>query len=339
MLRQTSLKSFLGIISYPIPSYFTLELVEANLTQKPPSRSHLFDFKASLKSGSNQIFIFANKSASYIYPIQQFSNDSAIPFLKSMLQKCIRRGNVQVAISTAFNLLFLDPLTLVRRLTIIMIEDSMLNINIETLIWYTCALSKGYRLNLFDVENILGFVSFAASCPIKLEFTSTDFVDLETEKVSSLDHSQKNFLYSLGIRRGFGGSKFDLDLVNSAIHFYLEIFHNDVPLNKWFKQRIIAVDVVSIVTLIESNWVLDGMDFHISRVLDLWLRALDEDDLKKGVDVDYLKNVMWSCGSGVSTKTLEDGQVEFDDPKYRHFWNKYKGRLDIIRRNLIRQKL
>lgn len=80
--------------------------------------------------------------------------------LKSNLQKAIRRGAVEPALATAQQILYQDPNELVRRLPILMCEDSLL---IPTLfvecVWLMVALSKGYVLTTADNALLLDTVA------------------------------------------------------------------------------------------------------------------------------------------------------------------------------------
>ena len=59
-------------------------------------------------------------------------------FLLSHLQKAIRRKNNRAAIFTADLLLEISPLKLLRRLPIIMIEDTFPHHSFTTLVWLIC---------------------------------------------------------------------------------------------------------------------------------------------------------------------------------------------------------
>ena len=69
-------------------------------------------------------------------------NAHTIPFLKSHLQKCVRKGTAGLAVQTCKELLQLDVLQVVRRLSIIMVEDVDLHPSFNVLLWWTIVLSK-----------------------------------------------------------------------------------------------------------------------------------------------------------------------------------------------------
>lgn len=59
----------------------------------------------------------------------------AVPLLKSHIQKCVRRCLPQKAASAAFQLLEHDPLELLRRIPIIMVEDKRVHEDLPMIIW------------------------------------------------------------------------------------------------------------------------------------------------------------------------------------------------------------
>ena len=82
-------------------------------------------------------------------------------FLQSHLQKAIRRKNIKASLFTTDLLLELSPLKLMRRLPIIMIEDTQIHCSFPTLIWIMCSMSiSNDKRGLFENQKrwILGVV-------------------------------------------------------------------------------------------------------------------------------------------------------------------------------------
>ena len=78
--------------------------------------------------------------------------------LKSNLQKCVRRGLVSKAVKSAYAIWCISPMELLRRLPIIIVEDTSPFPGLITLTWYMMAVSKGYVLSSDEVSWILGVV-------------------------------------------------------------------------------------------------------------------------------------------------------------------------------------
>jgi hypothetical protein len=86
--------------------------------------------------------------------------------MKSSLQKCVRLSRVESAVKNAWYImtrepsqvrtsngaLFNGPVELLRRLTVIMIEDSFLHANAPLLLWLTIACSKGFQIQHFALQ-------------------------------------------------------------------------------------------------------------------------------------------------------------------------------------------
>lgn len=121
-----------------------------------------------------------------LFPQQQLPNtahtpSTSVPFLKSHLQKCVRKGNAPLAVATAKLLMQRDMVQLVRRLAIIMVEDTDVHPSFNVLTWWTVYLShlvavrkqngSDERLTVHDVpmdlcEWLLGVVHVLCELPV-----------------------------------------------------------------------------------------------------------------------------------------------------------------------------
>ena len=80
-----------------------------------------------------------NENSYYLTKEKTYKN---VPYLKSHLQKCIRKQNDILAVSTCYHLLKLNLQELLRRLPIIMLEDTTLHESFSTLIWLMIVISS-----------------------------------------------------------------------------------------------------------------------------------------------------------------------------------------------------
>jgi hypothetical protein len=89
-----------------------------------------------------------------------YKDATMVALLKSNLQKCVRRQLTQRALQTARYLMDLDEVTLlVRRLTIIALEDVVLHESITVLVWLTAVMSrKTFTVTRHIKEWLLGLV-------------------------------------------------------------------------------------------------------------------------------------------------------------------------------------
>lgn len=129
--------------------------------------------------------------------------------LKSNLQKCVRRRCETQAYATTLQLLRQDPSELLRRLPIIMLEDTLVHPRyFPELVWLMVAVSKGYTLTTADVQIVLDSVAacLAATHRYNLSVEAADYVD---GRGSLTDTIQLCFL----LRIVYGGMLFDTEFM------------------------------------------------------------------------------------------------------------------------------
>lgn len=138
-----------------------------------------------------------------------------VSLLKSHLQKCIRRCHVDRAVKTARHLAQLDLIQLLRRLPIILAEDSMLHWrHYPILIWLLAAVSKQYQPPRCMLDWVFGLVASVATVRKHECFSgevdgSVKLGPVQTSFTGPVSDGQA-FLYSIQLRRGFGGMPGDL---------------------------------------------------------------------------------------------------------------------------------
>lgn len=85
-----------------------------------------------------------------------------VPLLKSNLQKAIRRKERDAALRTAWWLLAKEPTELLRRLPVILCEDTQAHAGLLTeIVWLMAATSKGYQLTWSDAAIVMAAVATA----------------------------------------------------------------------------------------------------------------------------------------------------------------------------------
>ena len=88
----------------------------------------------------------------------------SVPVLKSILQKGIRRRKPLPSVRVASELADKSLGDFLRRLPIIILEDSTLHPNFPFLVWLMVAVSKDYQPSLTLLKRVLGVVFETASC-------------------------------------------------------------------------------------------------------------------------------------------------------------------------------
>ena len=181
------------------------------------------------------------------FPTEEYYSN--VPYLKSHLQKCIRRSNLALALKTALHLARLDFQALIRRLGIIVIEDVQLIPEYSTLVWLTAATSKGFALDRKRIYWIFGLITKLAlhttrEPALGTEYdTSYDSVDgaaggaagtgagaeLDLKgwrrwKLYKLDDEEKGIIQSILLRESYGGMTGDKAMLVRTAHNWLQRF-------------------------------------------------------------------------------------------------------------------
>jgi hypothetical protein len=125
----------------------------------------------------------------------------SVPILKSNLQKCVRRCERARGLRTAWHLLRQEPTELLRRLPVIIPEDSMIQPDLYVeLVWLMAAHSKGYPLSWADAALIMDAVATAIAAP-------SQYV-IDVQATTEFDQSDP-LQMALTVRIAFGGMAYD----------------------------------------------------------------------------------------------------------------------------------
>ena len=273
-------------------------------------------------------------------------NAKRVPFLKSHLQKTIRKGLTGLAVRTCKELMQQDVLQVVRRLSIIMVEDVELHPAFNILLWWTIMLSKqvsenklqggGEVLQTDDVplcllEWLLGLTHILCECKHRVRFDSTpkhlptlwqSVQQIHTKQHTSVSQMH-NTLWSVMLRASYGGLKGDVALLCAVMNAYLQ--QSDTSKQSPFWNTPVRPIVYRTVEPLEIHtWDLDAIDFHIARHI---LSKMEEWVADERVDV---KRMMWENGSSrnVRDDTMSSNRVYKSDvwkaiiPRVRQ-WQSY----------------
>jgi hypothetical protein len=285
----------------------------------PPEKK--VSWRQVIKIGYREVSLCAS-----FVPVEAFfSNSIYDSFLQSHLQKAVRRKNKKAAIFTADLLLELSPLKLLRRLPIILIEDTFVHKSLSTLIWLMCALSiKNNRKGLHENQKrwILGVVYIMSVVNIKedVDHNTSNFVfSNHLSKIHKIKNKHvQDIIYSLETRRCYGGLKNDDCMFQSFENKYINIFLNNDTNTKWenlFLQKVRPI-LLKKTTLKQNEWLMEGYDFHCQPLL---LRRLEEEFPE--YDQDEHKRTIWYKSSGINFRTVV--KFNLDKKKYFHVKKEY----------------
>ena len=236
-----------------------------------------------------------------------------IPYLKSHLQKNIRKQDDIRAIPTCYHLLKLDINELIRRLPIIMIEDTILHESFTTLIWLMIALStKNFKMKKYIYEWILGVVYVLCKINEKDFLNSTEYnknnllsnIDI-LNNYNDLNETQISLLYSMHLRISYGGLKEDLEMINSFLKLWEYRFRNNLQNVNKIEIRPISIYIKE---LNLDDWDLCAIDYHCnSKFLEYISKKYEH------IDINELKKIIWnhslSINSREKMKNIENKKI------------------------------
>lgn len=241
-------------------------------------------------------------------------------FLKSHLQKCIRRGKNFKAICTTYQLLENNPTDFLRRLPIIIIEDVHIIKDIDIIIWFM-VMSPFIKLPESFKKWLLYLVNFISLYPRKNYYSKIDKPNIN--KINDVPIKFRSTLYSLLIRIQFGGMKGDIKMMNFLVDSWINRLINGDKLLILRPRNVIIKK-----TLEPENYQISGLDFHCCRkIIDIIQK------IHTNFDKNLIKKTIWLKSSSINfrdKKYIEEIDVEL-------CWDKIKHDLHRIQKKFIKK--
>lgn len=229
-----------------------------------------------------------------------------ISYLKSHLQKCIRKGDDTLAIPTGNHLCKLDLNEVLRRLPIIMLEDTTLHKSFSTLIWLMIAVStKKFKMQKYIYEWIYGLIYVLCKIDKKdniIEKTDTENMKEKKSIVeifdsyNELSKEELSILYSIHLRISYGGNESDLKMLEE----YSKLWYNRL-INKKMEFNKMNIRPISIyVKNLELNdWDLSAIDYHCNpKLLEYISKKYDT------LDLEEIKKIIWFHSSSINYRCM-----------------------------------
>lgn len=279
-MKQANLDGFLNVKQErSVPEIFCLHYTHDDLEVSLSIEEGCVFYKyvnIKYRKGLNQIGLYVHRSIleSKLNSSTDTNNQvycaEAGPFLKSLLQKSIRRGFVDHALFACYHLLKLDFSQLYRRLPIIMIEDVFIHKSFGPLIWLMISQMKPNEIIYYW---ILGVVKHLC--------TDQQYILYRNNFVVHDKIPKHAIIWSIVFRIEYGGMKGDIEMMRdliSQIHGKMVIVS---------EAKIIPYcDTVNTPSII----MYEAIDFHIHPLILTGLQFSQE----------YLKNMMWSNASSIN---------------------------------------
>ncbi len=300
--------------------FFYLEWIDKRptichlLNEKPKSYNFSSQFKVK---GFDEINICGNISNKFIEyypdPKKLYKKDQ---YLQSHLQKCVRKKDSYRSIKTAKHLLDLDLIKFLRRLPIIMLEDVCIHESIIVIIWLMVAVNKGFRIRCEMIKWLLGVVNYLSNEDYKQYYSK-----LESNIIPPESHDFKDILYSLKIRKSYGGMKGDMNMIEYYIH---NIINGDI-IPKKDKIQLIKINMLP---LEHKEWIYQANDFHYNKFIIPKIRGYIKN--KKKYTEDYIKELIWLFSSSINNRV-----VVVIDKKKEKDWLEIKKFVKYIQKSCI----
>jgi len=249
-----------------------------------------------------------------------------VPLIKSSFQKAIRLGNTLIAKKSLYSLMCLDPMALLRRLPIIVLEDACLIEGLSIIIWLMMAC-KDYTITRNDYIFISDYIEcLCNSTKYYYSETRMQLEEITHEKIVSMNNPIETELLGLFYRYQYGGMNGDLIMIRNAIDYY----RDNPNLVSIVERNTTLIELP--LTIDDDNFIDSSIDYHpfpniINQIYDSVNGVITKDDIKK---------VIWYTQSANNYRKqyiLERSHKE----KISKEWRLIKPILKEIRQNIKNQ--
>lgn len=326
---QKTLLSFLGKKEiYPTIFYLDNSTTEYKITFNntiPENGQNIGKIKWTYSK--NNLLIYLNKHTSqnicdnYIFTTNYETKN--VSLLKSQLQKSIRRQMTDLSINISYQFINLDLNEFLRRILIITLEDTMLNKYFPILTWMMVAYStNNWNPTNNDINWLLNYVKYLCNINTRENYKHLDNTNIKPNYNVILFN---NLIFSLELRKSYGGMTNDLKMINWFVkewdnrfnkHIYIETLNTELIiedlLNNFIENKIELIKPI--------NMLIEGVDFHN------YPQILDE--IKKiyvTYDINNIKKAIWEYSSKYNERTfIETGETEEENKDYYEIWKNIK---------------
>ena len=220
--------------------------------------------------------------------------------VKSNLQKSIRRQQHEVALQSTMEMIISgNHIDLLRRLTIITIEDVSINKYYSIIVWLYVASSNGYKLTKHDVNIIYSYVIHLCNINSVHEIKNDNIIHNNI-----LQQFYTNiYCVSLYLRLQFGGFNGEKILLNNFIY---GIVKKEIDIND---ENMILFDykIYQKLTILECS-----IDFHcFPKMIEKILSKISV-----GLNEKELCNYIWTFDSNINSRKIHIHNLDED------LWNK-----------------
>ena len=282
-----------------------------------------YEKKVNLKGYNEEIvllgnIIYSKETVSLISSKDNFTTNN-ISFLKSHLQKCIRLGLIDKSIITAYLLMENNMIEFLRRLPIIILEDVHIIQDIDIIVWFMI-MSDIITIPESFKKWCLYLIKYLCKCT-KKNFYDKSLENVNYNNLNNLKDRDKSTIYSLMIRKSYGGMKGDILMINFLIEHWIKNLNNDFILEKINPKNITILN-----SLHPDLYELSAVDFHCyTKILDILHNHYPQ------YDIETIKNTIWIKSSSINYRTSNTNTNEI----LNECWNTIKYKLFRIQKKFI----
>jgi hypothetical protein len=287
--------------------------------------------KKSIKIGKikwnyskNNLHIYLNNTYYDIYNFQKNYTTQNISLLKSQLQKSIRQQLIDLSLNIAYQFINLDLSEFLRRILIITLEDVLLNKYFPVITWMMVAYStKNWKPSINDINWLLNYTKYLCTINYREKYDKLDITTVIPKFKVDLFNT---LIFSLELRKSYGGMICDLKMINWFINTWFNRFTNNINIDI-LNNNIIIEDLLNIIENKElikpTTMLLEGVDFHnypqlLQKIKNVYM-TYELEDIKKAI---------WEYSSKFNTRyylNTENKETPNDlDDKYYKIWKNIK---------------
>ena len=294
---------------------------------------------------------------SNLYTIEKETKYKNSCYLISLLQKSIRKQNKNLTIQSCYHLMRLNINDLLRRLPIIMLEDTYLHSSITTIVWLMIALgTQKFLMKKYIYEWILGF-SYICCITKKTDklnnsikqdennnhnniVNNNDKCNNEINNDNNILNNSNNLnvmnysvLYALYFRMAYGGKEHDIEMIKSYIKLWNKRFHNNS--NKKINNMTIKTVSLFIKPLELDEWDLSAIDYHTNlNFIDFIIKKFPE------LTKQDIQNIIWIASSSINTRILNNNSNSNSNNTYiQENWMKIKSYVEKTQKYLLESNI
>lgn len=281
--------------------------------KKPQKKNINFEKKVNVKE-LNEVIVICGNIEKSSYNVDSYYNNEYTHLLKSNLQKAIRRGNVEVALKTSKTLIKTNFNEFIRRLFIIILEDTTSNHCLNEIAWMSASYPL-WKPSKFQIDWLLGVVETITlntywDIPF---FDNTSRFDLRNfnNELIKLDIFDMSMIYSMVFRASYGGMKNDVNM----IHYYADLWfkrltNKSADTNIDLKLRsmeIVPRNIDSIKNIKKDEILIQAIDYHCYPEI---IRKLNT--IYTHIQPEYIKKAIWSNNSDFNYRNNYYHNSEYD---------------------------